>query len=92
MREHPDAFEEAKSYEKTALEHGSPFTWTERESLEELSRPERVAQIEKDYEARVARLKARKPVNALRARLADADIDEAYGVDEADASCLICHK
>lgn len=92
MREHPEAFEEAKSYEKTALEHGSPFTWTERESLEELSRPERVEQIEKDYEARVARIKARKPVNALRARLTDADIDEAYGVDEADASCLICHK
>lgn len=74
MREHPEAFEEAKSYEKTALERGSPFTWTERESLEELARPERVAQIEKDYEARVARLKARKPVNALRARLTDEDI------------------
>ena len=50
VREHLEAFEEAKSYEKTALEHGSPFTWTERESFEELARPERVAQIEKDYE------------------------------------------
>ena len=33
MREHPQAFEEAKRYEKTALDHGSPFTWSDRESL-----------------------------------------------------------
>jgi len=92
MREHPEAFEEAKSYEKTALEHGSPFTWSERESLEELAKPERVAQIERDYEARVARLKARKPVNALRERLGDVDIDEVYSLDEANSSCLVCHK
>ena len=35
--EHPEAFEEAKRYEKTAVSHGSPFTWSEGESLEELS-------------------------------------------------------
>ncbi|MDE0629791.1 MAG: phosphoadenosine phosphosulfate reductase family protein, partial [Bryobacterales bacterium] len=35
-REHPEAFEEAKRYEKTALQHGSPFTWSDRESLAEL--------------------------------------------------------
>ena len=50
MREHPDRFEEAKAYEKNALDHGSPFTWSQGESLEELSQPERVAQIESDYE------------------------------------------
>ena len=46
MREHPDAFEEAALYEKSALEHGSPFTWGAKESLLELARPERVAEIE----------------------------------------------
>ena len=38
--QHPDAFEEAKRYEKTAVENGSPFTWSQGESLEELERPE----------------------------------------------------
>ena len=91
-REHPDAFEEAKSYEKTALEHGSPFTWSDRESLEELERPARVAAIEADYEKRVERQRARRPKNALREGLEDIEIDEAYGVPEVAASCIICHK
>ena len=92
MREHPDDFEEAKGYEKTALDSGSPFTWTVKESLEELSQPERVAQIERDYEARVARQKAKRLANPLRARLAPADVDELYGVSEVESSCLACHK
>lgn len=91
-REHPDAFEEAKSYEKTALEHGSPFTWTERESLDELERPSRMAAIEVDYDKRVKRERARRPKNALREGLEDIEIDEAYGVPEVAASCIICHK
>ena len=41
--QHPKAFEEAKAYEKNAVEHGSPFTWSQGESLEELERPERIA-------------------------------------------------
>ena len=35
MERHPDKFELAKAYEKNALEHGSPFTWSAGESLEE---------------------------------------------------------
>ena len=91
-REHPEAFEEAKRYEKTALEHGSPFTWSDRESLDELERPERVAEIEADYERRLAREKARRPKNPLREGLEDVEIDEAYGTAEVAASCVICHK
>ena len=91
-REHPTAFEEAKRYEKTALAHGSPFTWSDRESLAELERPERVAQIEADYEARLARERDRRPKNPLRAGLTDIEIDEAYGTAEVSASCIICHK
>ena len=45
---HPDAFERAKNLEKNALDHGSPFTWSERESLQELEKPERVEQIRND--------------------------------------------
>ena len=91
-REHPDAFEEAKRYEKTALDHGSPFTWSDRESLAELEQPERIAEIEADYERRLAREKARRPKNALREGLEDVEIDEVYGTAEVAASCMICHK
>ena len=90
--EHPDAFEEAKSYEKTALDHGSPFTWSDRESLSELEDPKRMAAIEADYGVRLEREFKRRPKNALRAGLDDIEIDEAYGVSEISASCIICHK
>ncbi|WP_127143118.1 phosphoadenosine phosphosulfate reductase family protein [Pelagibacterium montanilacus] len=91
-RTHPEAFEEAKAYEKTALEHGSPFTWSDRESLSELEQPKRIKQIEEDYERRLARAKARRPKNPLRANLSEVEIDEAYGTAEVAASCVICHK
>jgi Phosphoadenosine phosphosulfate reductase family len=91
-REHPDAFEEAKRYEKTALEHGSPFTWSDRESLEELELPQRIAEIEEDYRRRLERERARRPRNPLREGLDDVEIDEAYGIPEISASCVICHK
>ncbi|WP_316162446.1 phosphoadenosine phosphosulfate reductase family protein [Bradyrhizobium sp. SZCCHNRI20481] len=88
LREHPDAFEEAKKYEKNALDHGSPFTWTERESLEELAQPERIADIEKQFQIRQERLKARRRPNALRP---DEAIDEMPFQDDG-AGCLVCHK
>lgn len=90
-REHPDAFEEAKQYEKTALSHGSPFTWSQGESLDELIRPERVTQIEAEFEARRKRLMARRPVNPLAGDLAPS-IDDLYGIDEAAGGCVVCHK
>jgi len=90
---HPDAFEAAKALEKDALEHGSPFTWTERESLSELELPERMAEIEADYEIRKVRLRKRIPINPLRpAKTSPEDIDDVYGVDEGNGSCAVCHK
>ncbi len=88
MEKHPEAFKEAKAYEKTAVEQGSPFTWSEQESLEELSRPERVAQIKKDYEKRLERLKKRRLKNPLREN-DPVDFDELYGKSKV---CLACHK
>jgi hypothetical protein len=88
LREHPDAFEEAKRYEKNAVDHGSPFTWSDRESLEELARPERVAQIESDFRKRQERLRARRRPNALRP---DEAPDPAV-FDDDPAGCLVCHK
>lgn len=89
---HPDAFEEAKAYEKTALDSGTPFTWTNGEPLTELQKPERVEQIKKDFSIRVEREKARRPINPLRQWDEPIDIDDLYGVDEGGGSCNICHK
>lgn len=89
MNEHPEAFEEAKAYEKNAVEHGSPFTWSQGESLEELARPERVAQIKDDHQRRVARLRERQPINPLRAEPEPLDLDVVYGSAKV---CLACHK
>lgn len=45
LERHPDLFKRAMEYEKVDTITGERFTWIEGESLEELSRPERVAQI-----------------------------------------------
>src|SRR5262249_19105109 len=79
IERHPKGVEEAKRYEKTAVASGSPFTWTDGESLEELSRPERVAEIRADYERRLERLRAKIQPNPLRSDRAPIDIDDLYG-------------
>ena len=90
---HPEAFEAAKGYEKTALEHGSPFTWTQRETLTELEQPERVAEIQADFEIRKQRELARRRPNPLRViPIEPLDIDDLYLEDEGGGACLVCHK
>lgn len=88
LEEHPDAFEEAKRYEKNALDHGSPFTWSHGESLIDLEQPARLAQIKRDHEKRMERLRARRLVNALASDEL-IDNDEVYG---AGKLCITCHK
>ncbi len=87
--EHPEAFEEAKAYEKNALEDGSPFTWSQGESLDELENPERIAQIRQDHQERIARTQARVHSNPLRPNGEPLDIDDLYGQAKM---CLACHK
>jgi 3'-phosphoadenosine 5'-phosphosulfate sulfotransferase (PAPS reductase)/FAD synthetase len=88
---HPERFEEAVAYEKTALNDGSPFTWSQGESLTELINPKRVEQIKLDYEQRRERLRRSRRINPLSARTPDS-VDDAYGIDEAAGGCVICHK
>ena len=87
--QHPNAFEEAKAYEKTAVKNGSPFTWSQGESLEELEQPERVAQIRQDHERRLARKRSKVQPNPLRPDGEPLDIDDLYGKAKV---CLACHK
>lgn len=89
MEQHPEAFEEAKAYEKTAVECGSPFTWSQGESLDELARPERIEQIKSDHRSRVERQRSKAQSNPLRPDDEPLDIDELYGQSKV---CLTCHK
>ena len=89
MERHPDFFEEAKRYEKTAIAHGSPFTWSQGESLDELAQPDRMAQIEEDYQRRLDRMKDKVQINPLRPEAEPLDIDDLYGQAKV---CLACHK
>lgn len=88
---HPDKFAEAVDYEKTALRDGSPFTWSQGESLIDLTSPDRINQIKKDYERRRERLKRQRAANPLADNQADT-IDDVFGIDEAEGGCVICHK
>ena len=86
---HPESFEEAKRYEKNAVEHGSPFTWSHGESLEELERPERIKQIKADHKKRVERQKEKMMANPLRPDDEPLDVDDLYGQAKV---CIACHK
>lgn len=80
---HPDLFQKAKEYEKT----DEGFTWAKGESLSELARPERIAQIKEGDRIRKEQAAARrKPRNLAEAfgAVSEEDPDEQIG-------CLICH-
>ncbi len=86
---HPEAFEEAKSYEKDAVANGSPFTWSQGESLDDLTKPERIKQIKQEYKKRLNRAKAKRQQNPLRDHEDYPDMDDLYGQTKG---CLACHK
>jgi 3'-phosphoadenosine 5'-phosphosulfate sulfotransferase (PAPS reductase)/FAD synthetase len=93
LERHPDKFKEAMEYEKEATASGSPFTWSQGESLADLSKPERIKQIKFDFELRKARELALRPANPLRAGLErELDMDDIYGDNEGNGACNICTK
>jgi hypothetical protein len=87
--EHPDAFAAAKAYEKDAVDHGSPFTWSHGESLDDLECPERIEQIKREHAERVIRIRSKSLPNPLRPDHEPLDIDDLYGKAKV---CLACHK
>ena len=87
LEQHPDLFELAKGYEKFNEETGERFTWSQGESLEELSQPERIAEIKANTEKALASKKTAKPNQRLIQILTDVHDDE-----DDEEPCLICHK
>jgi 3'-phosphoadenosine 5'-phosphosulfate sulfotransferase (PAPS reductase)/FAD synthetase len=82
---HPDLYEQAKAYEERSALVSDAFTWAQNESLAELERPERMAEIIRNWEATRARKAAKRADLPLVAVLGGAE----HEVEEADG-CLIC--
>ncbi len=70
----PEMYLQAQSYEKV-LADGTRYTWNGDESLEELCRPKRIAEIKAEHEQRMALERARQQ---KRARLVDVFGDEPF--------------
>lgn len=79
---HPDLFEKAKEYERINPETGKAYNWSQRESLEELEKPERIAQIKAEHAKRSEQIETNK-INPLLSTILIGDDD--------DQGCLICH-
>lgn len=93
LEHHPEIFERAMKLEKTAIDGGTPFTWSQGESLAELSKPERVLAIKIDFQKRKQTEMSKRKKNPLRMGLEEElGIDAVYGCDEGKGSCAFCMK
>ncbi len=81
---HPDLFEQAKAYESER--GGEHFYWRQRESLAELEKPERVAQIKREHAFRLEQERKRRPNRPL-IELLGAVLD----AEDDERGCDICH-
>jgi hypothetical protein len=82
LEKHPELYREAMKYEKTDPASGQTYTWVQGESLAELAKPERVAQIKADYE---------KKSMQRSAFSGDATLGDVFSSDGEEQGCLICH-
>lgn len=81
LENHPDLYQKAANFERVDAASGERYTWSDRESLVELARPERVAQIKEEY-------KRRQKANSIQLspRLTDLFADESE-----EEACWVCH-
>ena len=84
LERHPDLFQRAMEYEKTDPVTGERFTWIEGESLQELSRPERIAQIKEQNAIRQAQKHKDRTNLGLSTIFEEED-------DNGETPCLMCH-
>ena len=83
---YPDLYDQAKAYEQVYEGSGNTFTWSERESLTELERPERMQAIKDEHRRRQLAKEARGENLTLEQVFARTE-----RTDEADdEACLIC--
>jgi len=84
LETHPELFELAKNYERTDPITGESYTWIQGESLTELTTPERIQAIKREYEKRRA---------SDELVLREASLRKVFELDSdlSDGGCLICH-
>ena len=88
LRQHyPGLYEEAKAYEKPNHVNGNVFCWNGDESLVELERPERMAQIEENWLKTQARLLKRQKNLSLAETLGGLEV-----LPQTQQGCLLCHR
>lgn len=87
LENHPELFKKAVGYEKFDQESGERFTWSDVESLEELSKPERIEQIKHRTSEREKRLKNNRP----NVTLLEQFFDELRDLEDDEVGCNICH-
>lgn len=86
LENHPDLFEQAAAYEKIDEATGEHYTWAKRESLIELSAPERIEEILQEDRRRREMQQAQRNQTLVSVF----GFGALAGEDEGDA-CLICH-
>ncbi|MBT3447925.1 MAG: phosphoadenosine phosphosulfate reductase family protein [Bacteroidetes Order II. Incertae sedis bacterium] len=98
LEHHPKLFQKALEYEKLESKNESGFTWSERESLEELAKPERIAQIKEDQKKRQERLlKKHRPKKLIQMDdlIGEADrwksLDALRDMEDDSVGCNMCH-
>lgn len=106
MERYPEAFEEAKAFEKQAetSENGETFYWMgPNEPLSTLENPERIAQIKENHEKNLARFEKKKARERKRRLGLHAMVDESQIIDtlymdeiydelEGGGACVTCYK
>lgn len=91
LETHPDLFELAANYEKEDPETGQRFTWVARESLRELARPERVAEIKAEHIRRKEEDAKRHRANVTLLKMAGEDENDEDEDDfDENGACQIC--
>jgi 3'-phosphoadenosine 5'-phosphosulfate sulfotransferase (PAPS reductase)/FAD synthetase len=81
---HPELYERAKNYE--SVRGGERFSWRQRESLAELERPERIAQIKREHLIRLETERKQRPNRPLIDLLG-----AALDAEDDEQGCDICH-
>ncbi|MFT3975708.1 MAG: phosphoadenosine phosphosulfate reductase family protein [Sphingomonas bacterium] len=86
-RAHPDLFALAKGYEEKAVEFGEQFYWCQNETLAELERPDRMAEIEANWTSSQERARKKRKNVPL--------VETLGGLEPQDDptlrdGCLIC--
>lgn len=84
LERHPDLFWKAAAFEKSDEVTGRCFTWIENESLHDLAKPERAAEIKADFQRKLQQQTSRNPGASLL------DVFELEPEDQKEG-CLVCH-